>query len=228
MNPLSSYFDVAILKPDMSEKEVLAAVESCLPYQPCAFCVRPSDIPLLKPICNENRIGLCVVLGFPHGNQLTISKVDEAKRYISEGVDEIDMVCNIGWVKSGEWQKIREDISAVSSFTRPAGVLLKVIFETCFLTEFEIEQLVNVCVNAKADFVKTSTGFNGEGAQDEQVKLMLKTADHRIQVKPSGGISSKERAQALIEMGATRLGVGYKSIPVICGDANPDKKDAGY
>ncbi len=227
MNPLSSYFDVAILKPDMSEKEVMAAAESCLPYQPCAFCVRPSDIPLLKPLCNEHRIGLCVVLGFPHGSQLTISKVDEAKRYISEGVDEIDMVCNVGWVKSGEWQKIREDISAVSSFTRPAGVLLKVILETCFLTEVEIEQLVNICVTAKADFVKTSTGFNGEGAQDEHVQLMVKTADHRIQVKPSGGIRSKARAQALIDLGATRLGVDFSSIPVICGDAKP-VKNSGY
>lgn len=227
MNPLASYFDVAILKPDMNEKEVMEAVEMCLPYQPCTFCVRPSDIPLLKPICNEHRIGLCVVLGFPHGCQLTISKVDEAKRYIAEGVDEIDMVCNVGWVRAGDWQKVREDIYAVSSFTRPAGVPLKVIFETCFLTKAEIEQLVNVCVDAKADFVKTSTGFNGEGAQDEHVKLMIETADRRIQVKPSGGIVTKERAQALIDLGATRLGVGYRSVPAICGKAKP-VKGSGY
>ncbi|MGA0332975.1 MAG: deoxyribose-phosphate aldolase [Kiritimatiellia bacterium] len=227
MTNLASYLDVAILKPELNDREVLEAVELCLPYQPCTFCVRPADIELVKPICQENRIGLCVVLGFPHGSQLTVTKADEAKRYMEAGVDEVDMVCNMGWVRSGKWQKVKEDISAVSAFTRPAGVPLKVIFETCVLSLTEIEQLVNVSVDAKADFVKTSTGFNGEGAQDEHVKLMIQTADHRIQVKPSGGIRTKERALALIEMGATRLGVGYSSVPALCGE-DDEASDSGY
>lgn len=216
MKALASYLDAAILKPDMTEADVLAAVELCLPYQPCTFCVRPSDIPLVKPICLEHRIGLCVVLGFPHGCQLTDSKVDEVKRYLEMGVDEVDMVCNVGWVRSGKWHEVRNDIAAVSAFTRPAGVPLKVIFETCFLSEDEIEMMVNVAIEANADFVKTSTGFNGEGAQDAHVKLMIETADRRIQVKPSGGIRDRKRAQALIALGATRLGVGFSSVPTIC------------
>jgi deoxyribose-phosphate aldolase len=216
MKALASYLDAAILKPDMTEADVLEAVALCLPYKPCTFCVRPADIPLVKPICLEHRIGLCVVLGFPHGSQLTESKADEVKRYLEMGVDEVDMVCNVGWVRSGKWKEVKADIAAVSAFTRPAGVPLKVIFETCFLGHDEIEMLVKVAIEAKADFVKTSTGFNGEGAQDAHVKLMIKTAARRIQVKPSGGIRDRKRAEALIALGATRLGVGYNAVPAIC------------
>jgi deoxyribose-phosphate aldolase len=213
---LASYLDVAILKPDMTPEEVEEAIRLCLPYQPCTFCVRPSDIPLVKPLCRQHRIGLCVVLGFPHGCLLPASKADEAQRYLEAGVDEIDMVCNISWVRSGKWDQVRDDIAGVSALTRPAGVPLKVIFETCLLRESEIETLVDIAVEAKADFVKTSTGFNGEGARDEHVRLMIQTARKRIQVKPSGGIRSPERARALIEMGATRLGVGYQAVPALC------------
>lgn len=227
MNPLASYLDVAIVEPNMSEKEVIAAVELCLPFHPCTFCVRPSDIHVVKPFCLETRVGLCVVLGFPHGTQLTESKADEVKRYLACGVDEVDMVCNAGWVRSGKWEMVKQDIMAVSSFTRPAGVPLKVIFETCFLEDEEIVELVNVSVDAHADFVKTSTGFNGEGAQDSHVKLMVQTAEHRIQVKPSGGIHTRERAKALIGLGATRLGVPYSSVPAICGDEK-DAERSGY
>lgn len=222
---IASYLDVALLNPELTESEIMGILDELIPYKPCTFCIRPSDIPLVKPVCMEHRIGLCVVLGFPHGHQLPECKADEAQRYLSLGVDEIDMVCNIGAVRSGDWEKVKKDIQAVSSLTRPAGVTLKVIFETCFLTEEEIRQLVEVCIEAQADFVKTSTGFNGEGAQDEHVKLMLQTADHRIQVKPSGGIATKERAKMLIDHGATRLGVGYKSALSICGDA-PASSDA--
>jgi len=215
---LASYLDVALLKPECTQTELSAICEEMVPYQPCTFCVRPADIPFVKPICLEHRIGCCVVLGFPHGHQLTGSKVDEASRYLEAGADEIDMVCNIGAVRSGNWDLVTHDIHEVSSITRPAGVCLKVIFETCFLTDDEITTLVEVCIEGQADFVKTSTGFNGEGAQDHHVQLMLDTANHRIQVKPSGGIRDTARAEKLIAMGATRLGVGYSSVAAICGE----------
>ena len=215
---LASYLDVALLKPELTQEEAVRIMHELSGYKPCSFCMKPSDIFLAKPICNEHRIGLGVVLGFPHGHQLPESKADEAKRYVGSGVDEIDMVCNISAVRSGNWDTVLRDIRAVSAITRPAGVLLKVIFETCFLNREEIVKLVDVSIEAQADFVKTSTGFNGEGAQDEHVKLMLETANHRIQVKPSGGISSKERGESLITMGATRLGVGFSSVPELCGE----------
>jgi deoxyribose-phosphate aldolase len=223
---LADYLDAAILKPDMSTAEVLEAVEVCIPYRPKTLCVRPGDLALVKPFCEQHGMGLCVVLGFPHGSQLTESKVDEARRYVDLGVDEIDMVCNIGLVRSGEWERVQHDIQAVAEVSHAAGIPLKVIFETCFLTPEQIERLVHVCVAAGADYVKTSTGFNGEGAQDDDVALMVKTAAGRIKVKPSGGIRNRERAEALIQMGADRLGVGFSSVPGLCGDG--DVQGSGY
>ncbi len=223
---LAEYLDAAILKPEMSIPEVLEAVEVCRPFRPKTLCVRPCDLELVTPLCRESGMGVCVVLGFPHGDQLTASKVDEAKHYVEAGVDEIDMVCNIGWVRSGEWDLLQHEIASVAEATHAGGIPLKVIFETCFLTSAEIEKMVTVCIEAGADFVKTSTGFNGEGAVDEDVQLMVKTAAGRIQVKPSGGIRSAERAQALIEMGASRLGVGFSSVPALCKGV--DAEGSGY
>ena len=214
---LASYLDAAILKPDFSDAEARAAAESCIPYRPRTLCMRPTDVPHLSPLCREHGMGVCVVLGFPHGCSPTASKQKEASLYLEQGVDEVDMVCNIGWVRSGEWAKVRDEIASISALTRPAGVALKVIFETCFLDTEQIRTLTEVCIEAQADFVKTSTGFNGDGAKDEDVRCMLDTAEGRIQVKPSGGIRTPERARALIAMGATRLGVGYSSVPGLCG-----------
>lgn len=222
--PLSSYLDVAILSPDLTDQEVKEALHLCVPYHPCTFCVRPSDIPLVKPVCREHRIGLCAVLGFPHGCQLTSSKADEALRFLASGVDEIDMVCNIGWVRSGKWDGVFKDIVAVSSLTRPAGVSLKVIFETSLLTEAELCKLVDISVEAGADFIKTSTGFIGDGDQEPQLNLLLKMARKRIQVNPSGEFRTREQAQQLIQMGATRLDVQYHRVPGLCGDDPPGKK----
>jgi deoxyribose-phosphate aldolase len=224
---IADYLDAAILKPGMSRAEAMAAAESCIPYKPKTLCMRPSDLPDLSPVCRQHGMGVCVVLGFPHGCQLPASKIDEAKRYLDLGVDEIDMVCNIGWVRSGEWDRVRDDIAGVSAVTRTAGTPLKVIFETCFLEPEEIRRLTEVCIEAKADFVKTSTGFNGEGAKMEDVKIMLETAAGRIKVKPSGGIRTPEQARAYIDMGASRLGVGYSSVPALCGHAESEPGE-GY
>lgn len=219
MNTIAQTLDAAILKPEMSREEVLEAARLCIPHQPKTLCVRPADIPLLQTLCRENGIGLCVVLGFPHGDALSASKADEARRYVDLGVDEIDMVANFGWIRSGAFDDVEADIAAVTAVTRPAGIPLKVIFETVHLNEEQIRRTVDCCVRGGADFVKTSTGFNGEGATPESVRIMLDQAAGRIQVKPSGGIRTREQAQAFLDMGATRLGVGYGSVPAICGGA---------
>jgi len=224
--PLAQTLDAAILKPEMSRAEVLDAARLCFPHRPKTLCVRPADIPLLKEACRQHGVGLCVVLAFPHGDALTASKADEARRYIDLGVDEIDMVANFGWIRSGDDAAVEGDIAAVTAVTRPAGVPLKVIFETVHLHEALIRKTVDSCVRAGADFVKTSTGFNGEGASVEAVRIMLEQAAGRIQVKPSGGIRNREQAEAFLRMGATRLGVGFGSVPAICGDAPAAKN--GY
>jgi deoxyribose-phosphate aldolase len=218
MIPINETLDAAILKPEMNLDEVREAMEMSIPFRPKTFCVRPSDIPFVKPVCREHGIGLCVVLGFPHGDLLPASKADEARRYVEAGVDEIDMVANFGWVRSGLWDQVKEDIRGVAEVTRSAKIPLKVIFESVHLSLDEVAKLVEICVEAGADFVKTSTGFNGDGASPEVVQCMIDTAAGRIQVKPSGGIRNRETAEMYLAMGATRLGVGYSSVPALCGD----------
>ncbi|TVR52022.1 MAG: deoxyribose-phosphate aldolase [Puniceicoccaceae bacterium] len=218
MDPLHTYLDAAILKPEMNRAEVEAALDLCLPFRPRTFCVRPADIAFVQPHCQKAGLGLCVVLGFPHGDQLSASKADEARRYLDLGVDEIDMVANYGLVRSGLWDEVRRDLEAVTALTRPAGKVLKVIFETAHLQAEEVRRLVGICIEAGADFVKTSTGFSGGGATEEVVRLMVAAAAGRIRVKPSGGIRDAATASRFIALGAHRLGVGHTSVPALCGD----------
>lgn len=227
--PISRFLDAAILKPEMPSSEAQHAMRECIALGVKTICVRPCDIPLAKCLCAGTETGVSVVLGFPHGDQLTGSKVDEARRYISLGVEEIDMVANYGWIRSGLWNEVQADISAVTALTKPAGILLKVIFETAHLDKPEIQMATETSVLAGADFVKTSTGFGGEGAKREDVILMVKTAAGRVQVKASGGIRSFADAREFLKLGATRLGVGYAACADVCSlredsDENPNTK----
>lgn len=224
--PIARYLDSAILKPEMTRAEVEAAVRDGVARHVRTVCVRPCDMALAKALCVGTSTDVCVVLGFPHGDQLSESKADEARRYAAAGVAEIDMVANYGWVRSGLWDDVRADIAGVAAVCGPTGIALKVIFETAHLDLGQIERLVEVCIEAGADFVKTSTGFNGAGATDEAVAAMLRVAAGRIQVKPSGGIRDRARAEHLIGLGVHRLGVGFTSCAPICdGEA---ASTAGY
>lgn len=221
MNDLNRYLDAAVLKPEMTRAEAEGEIRRSVELGVRTVCVRPCDIGVAKDLCNGTETGVCVVLGFPHGSQLTASKAEEARRYIEAGVDEIDMVANYGWARSGLWNLVRDDIAAVAAVCKPASVPLKVIFETAQLEPGVIAPLVEACVEAGADFVKTSTGFNGAGATDEAVQAMVTAAAGRIRIKPSGGIRDRARALALLAMGTHRLGVGSTSCPAICkGDGS--------
>lgn len=228
MTELAAYLDAAILKPETTRDEFTAAVRACVGLKTYSVCVRPCDIDAAKDLCAGTETKVCVVLGFPHGCQLTASKADEARRYLEAGVDEIDMVANYGWAKSGMWDAVREDIAAVVAVCKPAGVPLKVIFETSRLDTDQIRKLTEICVEAGADFVKTSTGFNGEGAREADIELMLETAAGRCKVKPSGGIRDAERARMFVEMGVHRLGVNWSSCEAICQGGDTAGADDGY
>ncbi len=227
MKPINRYLDAAILKPEFTESEVIEAVQACIELETFSVCIRPCDIELAQKYCAGTTTAVCVVLGFSHGSQLSQSKADEAKRYIELGVDEIDMVANYGWIKSGKWDAVEADVKGVAEQTRSAGIPMKVIFETAHLNAEQIAKMTEVCIRAGADFVKTSTGFNGEGAKAEDVKIMLDTAAGRIKVKPSGGIRDRKDAEAFIQMGAHRLGVGWTSCKVIC-EGGEAASNSGY
>lgn len=213
--PISRYLDAAVLKPEMTQEEATAAIQECIDVKARTACVRPCDVELANKLCSGTETGVCVVLAFPHGQQTSKSKADEASRYIALGVEEIDMVANIGWIRSHDWAAVTADIKAVVDVCKPSKIPLKVIFETSYLTDEEIAQTTECAIAAGADFVKTSTGFGGEGATETGVKIMLDTAKGRCKVKPSGGIRDFARAKMFVDMGADRLGVGFSACRAI-------------
>ncbi len=215
--PIARYLDHAVLKPETTRAEALDQMRLGIDYQVRTLCVRPADIPLAVELCRGTQTEVSCVLAFPHGDALSASKADEARRYVDLGVAEIDMVVNYGFIRSVLWPELEADIRAVTAVAAPAGVKVKTIFETCFLTLAEVARATETAIAARADFVKTSTGFAGGGATEEAVKVMLDTAAGRIGVKPSGGIRDRQQAERYIAMGAARLGVGSTSTAAICG-----------
>ena len=224
---IARYLDHAVLKPEFTREEAIREIQVGIDYEVRTVCVRPCDIELANDMCKGTETEVCCVLGFPHGCALSESKADEARRYVNLGVSEIDMVVNYGFVRSQMWSEVQLDIRAVTSIAKKEGVLVKVIFETSALGVEEIKKATEIAISAEADFVKTSTGFASGGATDEAVLAMLEAAQGRIQVKPSGGIRDLARAVTLLKMGATRLGVGSTTTPVICGGAEGGKASEG-
>ncbi len=233
MEPINRYLDAAILKPELTREEAIAAIEESVKWKTKTVCVRPCDIALAKSMCAGTETGVSCVLAFPHGCTTTSVKAFEAKEYVALGVDEIDMVANYGMIRSAQWEYVEADIRAVAEVCRAAKVPLKVIFETCHLTPGEIAKTTEICVAAGADFVKTSTGFSSGGATEDAVRVMLDTARGRIKVKPSGGIRTREQAIRYVEMGAHRLGTNYTaSETLVTGSsgtgAPPDASKSAY
>jgi len=219
---VNRYLDAAILKPELPETDVVKGLEQCVAYDVRSVCVRPCDIELALRVCRGTTTEVGSVLNFPHGVGLSAVKAFEAEQYLNLGVAEIDMVVNYSFIKAGQWSRVEDDIAAVTQLTRPTSVVLKVILETAMLSLDEISRATAIAAQAGADFVKTSTGFNGEGATVEGVQTMLAAAGDKIKVKASGGVRDLERAKLFLELGCQRLGVNYTSVPAICDPAPAD------
>lgn len=220
---IARYIDHAVLQPELSQEEAKKAIIDGIDYLVRTVCVRPCDIELAFSLCKGSQTEVSCVLAFPHGCSPSTVKAFEAAQYIKKGVAEIDMVLNYGYIRSKLWDLVLEDISSVAAVTKNAGVLLKVIFETCTLSDDEIIKTTEISIEAGADFVKTSTGFHNSGASEQAVNAMLKAADGRIKVKASGGIRNIDTARHYIEMGCARLGVGYSTTPVLVkGEGQPN------
>lgn len=222
------YLDHAVLKPEMTREESRRAIKLGIDYKVKTVCVRPCDIEMAVELCRGTETEVSCVLSFPHGTSPSQIKAAEAQLYIQKGVHEIDMVANYGFIRSKLWDEVEKDIRAVSEVTRKAGIPLKVILETSQLALDEITEATECAVRAGADFVKTSTGFYGAGATPEAVEAMVKAAKGRIQVKASGGIRNAEQAKLFLDLGASRLGNGYSSTPVICGEGMSGGDSTGY
>ena len=210
---IARYIDHAVLNPAMTPEEVRAAIQLGIDNDVYSVCVQPRDIEMALSMCKGTNTLVSCVLDFPHGCGGAASKRAAARLYAEMGVQEIDTVMNYGAAKGGVWAAVREEIFGVVEEAHARGVLVKVIFETCELSEDCIRQGVDVCVDVGADFVKTSTGFAARGATPEAVMTMVSQAAGRVRVKASGGIRTLEDARAYVEMGAERLGVGFSTVP---------------
>ena len=220
---IARYIDHAVLNPAMTPEEVRAAIQLGIDNDVYSVCVQPRDIETALAMCKGTNTLVSCVLDFPHGCGGAAAKRAAARLYAEMGVQEIDMVMNYGAAKGGDWAAVREEIFGVVEEAHARGVLVKVIFETCELSEDCIRQGVDVCVDVGADFVKTSTGFAAKGATPEAVMTMVSQAAGRVRVKASGGIRTLEDARAYVEMGAERLGVGFSTVPKLVAAENAAK-----
>lgn len=203
---IAGKIDHTILKPDATTESVKRFCDEARKYGFASVCVNSYHAALVASELKDTGIKTCCVVGFPLGAMLTSAKAFEASEAVKAGANEIDMVINIGAAKDKNWDFVKNDIEAVVKASKPS--IVKVIIETCLLTNEEKVKVCELSEEAGAAFVKTSTGFSTGGATVEDVKLMKKTVGDRLQVKASGSIRTPEFANELIEAGADRLGAG--------------------
>ncbi|OZV66606.1 deoxyribose-phosphate aldolase [Winogradskyella aurantia] len=201
---LNRYIDHTLLSASATEAEILTLCQEALKYNFYSVCINSCYVPLAKQALGKSDVKVCTVIGFPLGAMSTEAKVFEAKKAIEQGASEIDMVMNIGRLKSKNHVAVLKDISDVK---RAIGLIpLKVILEISELSKNEIVKACEICIDARADFVKTSTGFSKSGATLTAVKIMRKTVKDQLKIKASGGIRDAETALKYIEVGVDRIG----------------------
>ena len=202
---LNKYIDHTLLKPESTTAQISNLCNEALKYDFASVCVNPTHIELCSKLLKGSDVKVCTVIGFPLGANTSETKAFEAKDAINKGAQEIDMVLNIGALKEGNYELVKNDIAAVKEAA--GDTLVKVIFETCLLTKEEIVKACEICMEVKVEYVKTSTGFNKYGATFDDVKLMSDTVKGVCLVKAAGGVRSYEDAIKMInECGASRLG----------------------
>ena len=204
---LAKYMDHTLLKADATAEQIDRVIAEAKRYGTASVCVNGYWVPRVHAALEGSGVKTCAVIGFPLGAMSTEAKALETTDAVRAGADEIDMVINIGELKAGNDNAVRDDIAAVAQAAHEGGAHLKVIIECCLLTDEEKVRASRLTVEGGADFVKTSTGFSTHGATVEDVRLMRETVGPDFGVKAAGGIHSAEEAFTMIEAGATRLGV---------------------
>lgn len=205
MKDILGIIDHTLLKPDATDSMIENLCKEAIEYNFCAVCVNPYFVKLAKDLLKDTDIKVATVIGFPLGANTKEVKAYETIDAIKNGADEIDMVINIGALKNKDYDLVKEDIEAVVEAAKGKAIV-KVIIETCLLTEDEKKKACELSLEVGADFVKTSTGFSTGGATVEDVKLMKSVVGNEMGIKASGGIRDLETARRMVEAGATRLG----------------------
>ncbi len=204
---IAKYIDHTSLHPQLNQNDVKQLCLEANEHQFASVCIPPFFVKQAAQLLEESTSAVCTVIGFPMGYSCTSSKVEEVKRAIDEGADEIDAVVNLAAIKSGEWNFVENDIKSMIVPVHFKSKIMKLIVEIGLLTIEELKRLADICFNANIDFLKTSTGFHNQPATIEQVKLLSTlTSSTNTRVKASGGIRTFEQAQQMIAAGAHRIG----------------------
>lgn len=207
MEEINKYIEHTVLSPTTTQTDVEKLCEEAIYNNFLGVCVPPYYSSLAKKIIENTPVKLVTVVGFPMGYNSINAKVEDAKKAVNDGVDEIDMVINLAAFKSQNYNHVSEDIERIATICRLNNKPIKVIIESGILTQNEISKAVEICINNQVDFIKTSTGFNGSGASVETVKYIKELIENTsIQIKASGGIRDYQFAQDLIDAGANRIG----------------------
>lgn len=219
---LARFIDQSVLKPEFTQEDIEKYIKEGIAFGCHTVCINPSAISIAKALCKGTDTHVCVVCDFPFGLSETASKVMQAEQICSQGeIYELDIVSNYGKIRSGLWDEVTEDIRAVAEVCHKYQTSVKVIFETDALTLDEVKKATECAISAKADFVKTSTGFytggKSEGATIEVIQAMIDVAQGRCKIKGSGGIREQGHFFKLIDLGIDRMGVGYVSTPHVLG-----------
>ena len=200
--------------------EIRAICDDGMKYSTASVCIPASFVKQAKEYVGD-RLAICTVIGFPNGYSTTAVKCFEASDAVDNGADEVDMVINIGWAKAGKWEDILAEIKAIKTACK--GKLLKVIIETCLLTDAEKIEMCRVVSESGADYIKTSTGFSTAGATFHDVELFAAHVAPHVKIKAAGGISSIADAEKFIELGASRLGTS-RVVKIVKAGENPNAK----
>ncbi|MEI4832204.1 deoxyribose-phosphate aldolase [Bacillus sp. FJAT-53711] len=215
---IAKLIDHTVLKPDTTKADVIKVLEEAKKYNFASVCINPTWVKLAAEELAGHDVDVCTVIGFPLGANTTETKVFETKDVIAKGATEVDMVINVGALKDGDNEFVKNDIREVVQAAK-GKALVKVIIETCLLTDEEKVRACELSVKAGADFVKTSTGFSTGGATAEDIALMRKTVGANVGVKASGGVRTREDAEKMIEAGASRIGASA-SVAIVLNDTN--------
>jgi deoxyribose-phosphate aldolase len=221
---LAAMIDHTLLKPEATAEQITKLCQEALQYEFKSVCINPFWVPLAAMLLKGSKVNICTVIGFPLGAITSEAKADEAREAVRNGAAEVDMVINIGALKSGQYDVVLHDIQCVVHAVKRSTVV-KVILETGLLTDSEKVKACELCKEAGADFVKTSTGFGAGGATVEDIRLMRETVGEKMGVKASGGIRDYETAMAMIHAGANRIGASSGIAIVTHNNQNQTKGD---
>ena len=204
---IAKRIDHALLSPTLTDAEMDAGCRLAARYGVASVCIKPHAVALAAELLRGTGVEVGTTIGFPHGGQATEVKLFEAQRAIFSGATELDMVVNIGQVRSCHWDDVQTEIAVIANHAHDHGAIIKVIFENCYLDQAQIARLCKICGEVKADYAKTSTGFGTGGATIEDLELMKRSIPDPVKLKAAGGIRDLDALLRMVELGCDRVGL---------------------